>query len=345
MDSLTQIALGSCIAAACVPAAQRRRALVYGAALGTLPDLDVLIDLGDPIANFTYHRSFSHSLLVLGLLAPALWLLATRFDAVVRSAPRAWFAAFALALLTHPLLDAMTIYGTQLFWPLDPTPVGIGSIFIIDPLYTLPLLLALTLVAWRPLAVSGKRTLVLALCVSSAYLGWSVLAQQFVLTRAHATLAAQNMPQQQVLALPSPFNTLLWRVLVREDNGYREAYFSLLADKEPGPWREFASADQWRGNLEELWSYQRLAWFTHGYYAIRDDDGRLVVVDLRMGSEPAYVFAFELARHRGGEIEPVSSNQLTAMRPVGSALRWVYRRIQQPGHTLLPPDQVLLQRE
>ena len=45
-----------------------------------------------------------------------------------------------LALVTHPLLDAMTVYGTQLALPFSDHPFGVGSIFIIDPLYTLPLL-------------------------------------------------------------------------------------------------------------------------------------------------------------------------------------------------------------
>jgi hypothetical protein len=40
MDSLTQIVLGGCVAAAAVPAAHRRRAAIAGAVLGTLPDLD-----------------------------------------------------------------------------------------------------------------------------------------------------------------------------------------------------------------------------------------------------------------------------------------------------------------
>ena len=68
MDSLTQIALGSCVAAACVPGPHRRKAALLGAALGTVPDLDVFVDYGDPVANFTMHRGFSHSLPILTAL-------------------------------------------------------------------------------------------------------------------------------------------------------------------------------------------------------------------------------------------------------------------------------------
>ena len=70
MDSLTQFVLGAAVAAAVLPAARVRRALVYGAVLGTLPDLDALMHFGNPVDNFVYHRSATHSLIVLTLLAP-----------------------------------------------------------------------------------------------------------------------------------------------------------------------------------------------------------------------------------------------------------------------------------
>jgi inner membrane protein len=149
MDSLTQIALGSCIAAACVPGPQRRKAALLGAVLGTVPDLDVFVDYGDPVANFTMHRGFSHSLLVLAALGLVLWFALKTWWTPVREAPRQWLAAILLALLTHPLLDAHTAYGTQLLWPSGLPPVSWATMFIIDPLYTLPLLAGMIAVLTR----------------------------------------------------------------------------------------------------------------------------------------------------------------------------------------------------
>ncbi|MBK9657180.1 MAG: metal-dependent hydrolase [Rhodanobacteraceae bacterium] len=341
MDSLTQIALGATLAAAIAPPDQRRRALVYGAALGTLPDLDVLIRYGDPVADFTNHRSFSHSLLVLTALAPLLWLACRQFDAALRLAPRRWLAIFWLTLVTHPLLDAMTIYGTQLLWPFDSTPFGVGSVFIIDPLYTLPLLLAMTWVAWRPLSIAAARSLPWALALSTAYLGWSVIAQRHVEAHARQALANAGEAPAAVLALPSAFNTLLWRVLVREDGGYREAYYSLLADDWPGPWRRFASADDLIPALSGQWAFDRLRWFTHGYYAIHREGDDVVISDLRMGSEPAYVFRFSIARMVDSQPVPAATLQQSPLRPLGKAVGWLLSRVVTPGHALPPPDQVL----
>ena len=94
---MTQAALGACVTAACVPRGHRRKALVAGAMLGTLPDLDVFIDFGDAVRNFTYHRGFSHSLFVLPGVAILIWLALKRWWAPVREAPRHWLLAIMLA--------------------------------------------------------------------------------------------------------------------------------------------------------------------------------------------------------------------------------------------------------
>ena len=177
MDSVTQLVLGASVAAVCVPAQHRRRALVLGAALGTLPDLDVIIDYGNAVANFTLHRGFSHSLLVLIPCAALLWLILRRHYTPVRETPKPWFWAILLALITHPLLDAHTAYGTQLFWPLAVTPTMWSTLFIIDPLYTLPLLVAVIVVLLAPIRASAKTALKTGLIVSCLYLGWSWVAK------------------------------------------------------------------------------------------------------------------------------------------------------------------------
>ena len=129
MDSITQVALGASLAGAVAGKTLGRTALVIGAGLGTLPDLDVIIDYGSAVANFTQHRGFSHSLFILVPLAVLLAWLLWRWRPQL-SFPR-WLTLTALVLVTHPLLDSFTTYGTQLFWPLGP-PVALSSIFIIQ---------------------------------------------------------------------------------------------------------------------------------------------------------------------------------------------------------------------
>ncbi len=342
MDSVTQLLLGATVAAACVPAAQRRRALLYGAALGTLPDLDVLVRYADPVSNMTMHRSYTHSLLLLPWLALALWWLARRLDGRVAEHPRRWLLAFMLALVTHPLLDAFTIYGTQLWWPIDPTPVGLGSIFIIDPLFTLPLLLAVLWVVLRGrLATVGSTVLPTALGLSSAYLLWSAVAQQYVLTQARNDPLRPRHPEAMLMATPAPLNTLLWRVLQRQPGSYDEAYMSLLADAAPSPWLRHPSSDDQGAKIDAHPPYQRMVWFTHGWYGLRELDDQLVLSDLRMGSEPLYVFSFALAQRDDKGWSPIPAQQLAVDRPTASMLSWLSERLLNPGDCLPSADQML----
>ncbi len=76
MDSLTQIALGAAVGEAVMKHKVGRKASLWGAICGTLPDLDVLIPMGDAVKDFTYHRAESHSLFYMTLVTPLLvWII------------------------------------------------------------------------------------------------------------------------------------------------------------------------------------------------------------------------------------------------------------------------------
>ncbi|MGA1093073.1 MAG: metal-dependent hydrolase, partial [Burkholderiaceae bacterium] len=54
MDSLTQASLGAAVGVAVMGRRTAAwKAALWGAAMGTLPDLDVVFDFGDPIRNMT----------------------------------------------------------------------------------------------------------------------------------------------------------------------------------------------------------------------------------------------------------------------------------------------------
>lgn len=302
MDSLTQIVLGAGLAAAIAPARHRRAALAAGAALGTLPDLDALPMwfLGlDPVTSMTWHRGPSHSLPVLVPLAALLWWLFKRTGGRVAASPNRWYWAITLALVTHPLLDAFTVYGTQLWWPLPPPPTMWSSVFIIDPLYTLPLLLACLFAlvrGWRP---SAQKALVLGLALGTAYLGWSLVAKALVDRAAERTLATQGLQDAPRFSVPMPFNTLLWRVVVMTPGGFLEGERSLVADEGPMVFRAYASDTAALDEAAGLPAVQRLRWFNRGFMKAEVREGRLVLSDLRMGAEPDYSFRFVVAERVG----------------------------------------------
>jgi len=310
MDSLTQAALGATVAAVCVPPRHRRKALLAGALLGTLPDLDVLIDYGDAVANFTRHRGFSHSLLVLPSFAILLWLALRRWWGPVREAPRAWLAAVLLALVTHPLLDAHTAYGTQLWWPLDLPPVTWATLFIIDPAYTLPLLVgALVTVTW-PRRGWSRRPLIAGIALSSLYLGWSWVGKATVENQARDALASRGLVDAPMFSVPTPFNTVLWRVVVMTADGYLEAFDSLLWDEEVLRFEPHASDTASLSAAGHIATVRRLRWFSAGFVAAQVVNGELVISDLRMGQESRYVFRFAVARRGNPQWQPIPPRQI-----------------------------------
>jgi inner membrane protein len=325
MDSLTQLTLGSAVGIAVMG----RRTAVWKAALwgglcGTLPDLDAFIDHGDPVRNMTFHRAESHALAWLTLASP---LIASGIARLHREAPfRRWWLAVWLALVTHPLLDLMTVYGTQLALPFTDHPFAVGSVFIIDPLYTLPLVVGVV-AALVARSERGLRWNAACLGLGVAYLGWSFVAQEHVAQLARASLAGAGIEPRRVLVTPTPFNTLLWRVVAVTPDAYYEGYRSLLDDDRP---IDFARFDRHAVLYEALrgdWSVARIAWFSHGFFKMSERDGFVTIADLRMGIEPYYTFTFVVARRDGARLVPVTPQRAGSSGDAGPALEGIWHRL------------------
>ncbi|MGM0536273.1 MAG: metal-dependent hydrolase [Pseudomonadota bacterium] len=310
MDSITQAALGAAIGGTVLGRRLGRKAVLLGAALGTLPDLDVVIDYGDAVANVTEHRGFSHSLFVLAGLATALSLLAARFAPARDITLPRWGLFFGLILLTHPLLDALTTYGTQLWWPLEMRPAAWPIVFIIDPLYSLPLLVAVGMALVTGRAQRAPRW---GLALACAYLVFAIGAKSLVEARITPVLAEQDLEQAPRLVQPTPFNTLLWRVTVADGEHHHEALVGVFdGDRRPvletytrGAALEATALESARG--------RRLDWFAGPFlrYETRELEGRetLVATDLRLGFPGFHPFAFTLATRDDGDWQPVEVSE------------------------------------
>jgi inner membrane protein len=309
------------------------KAVLWGGIAGTLPDLDVLIDHGDPLRNMTMHRGFSHSLFWLTLFSPLFAALPAAVHRERHLYPR-WFFAIWLALFTHPLLDAMTVYGTRLLLPFSDHPFAVGSMFIIDPLYTVPLLAGVVAALARGEG-RGLRWNGLGLAVSTAYLAWSVAVQAHVRDVAGAALAARGLEPAPLLVTPSPFNTILWRVVaMRPDGSYEEGFHSLL-DAHPMRFRRFEHSLPLREALAAIDGVRRLGGFTLGFYKVHEQGGRAWVTDLRMGQEPHYTFSFLVAQRRPGGWSPVVPQHHGSRGDIGRAFEWLWQRVR--GRDVPPP--------
>lgn len=335
MDSVTQVLLGASIGVAVMG---RRTALwksaLWGGVAGLLPDLDVLLDHGDPILNMIRHRAETHALLLLTLFAfPMAWAV-SRLHRQPRLYGR-WWWALMLALVTHPLLDLMTIYGTQVFQPFTDEAYGLGSMFIIDPVYSLPLLAGVVAAlrvktVGRALAINGW-----ALAFSIVYLAWSALAQWGVTQHARQSLQAQGLPSQQLMVTPAPLSTLVWRVVAIDGERFHEGFYALMDGGRAIRFVAHERGGALAAQHAEHPQLQRLARFTDGFFKVQRNSDNLVVTDLRMGQEPDYVFSFDIGPPlQAGQNHPVAEQRSRRM-DVGEGLKWLGQRML--GRDVPPP--------
>jgi inner membrane protein len=214
-------------------------------------------------------------------------------------------------LLTHIGLDCLTSYGTQIFWPFSRTPVVVGTVFIIDPLYSVPLVIGLLASLWWPAAAQTRRWInYTGLAISSAYLLFTVVNKLHVEHVFETALQSQNRPAERVFTKPTAFNNLLWMAISEGEDGFHIGYYSLLDDDRQVSFNYVPQKKHLLGDAYDNAFVERLRWFSKGYYIVRRaPDGHLTIQDLRFGrndlgltSSGEYIFTFRLLQNETGTI-------------------------------------------
>ena len=233
MDPISQAALGAVVAQGVAQHKLGYRAAGIGALVGAMPDIDVIWSFsGDYFDQLVAHRGITHSLFFAPVIGPPIAWLIWRFEA--RSSPgkpernrlRAWTAAIVAAIWSHPLLDLLTPYGTQLLLPFSNARFAINAMPIIDPVYTLTLLGGLLIAGW--LHRSRARAIALfTLTITSAYLGYgwllNVQAEEFAVDQ----LAREGVHDAQVSAFPTILQVHYRRVVARTTQEDRVGFVSM----------------------------------------------------------------------------------------------------------------------
>ena len=262
MDPLTQGLLGASCGQALYGRILGRKAIVWGAAIGMSPDVDVVLNATGPMGEWLWHRGFTHSLWFGPVLGPVLGWLLWRWKG---GRLRDWMGLAVAALFTHPLLDLFTSYGTQLLAPFSRRRFALDAVGIIDPAYSLLLAGALGVALWRG-ARSGaaRRAAWLALGLSTTYLFLGLEVNRRAETLASDQLRAEGVQSPRVNAYPTLFQLPLRRVVARSGHEIRVGWVSLLAP-EPITWARFEEA---RGPLvraaRHTWEAEVLEWFAMG---------------------------------------------------------------------------------
>ncbi len=241
MDIVTQGLLGAAVGFAVAGRRKPRAALALGFLGGLAPDFDIFFASSDSVAYWEVHRGITHSLFfgpVVGLALAGLSQWVDRRRAGDWSMGFAlWYLFWTLVLVTHPLLDAMTIYGTQLLAPFSNQPFGVAGISIIDPLYSLPLLAVLIYAVFSRDAGLASRWNAGVLGLTTAYLLLSWAQNPRAREIAEADLRGKNIAFEQVEAYTTIFSPWLRRVMATDANGRIQVGFVSTLNPQPIRWQ------------------------------------------------------------------------------------------------------------
>lgn len=289
MDPLTQGLIGASLPQSVGKKQHIIVAGVLGMLSGMAPDLDVLIRSSqDPLLYLQYHRQFTHSLLFIPigsmLCAAVLYpLFAKRFGL---SFGQSWLYC-ALGFSTHALLDACTSYGTQLFWPLSQQRVAWSNVSVVDPMFTLPVLILVALAVWRRSPVFARAAFVWAL----VYLSLGGIQKQRVEKVAWQLATERQHTPIRLAAKPSFANLLLWKVVYETDDEFyidaiRAGFNTKVYQGESVQKLDIARDFSWLDvSSQQAIDIGRFAHFSNGYLAV-DPNNPMRIMDVRYSIVP-----------------------------------------------------------
>lgn len=333
MDSITQAALGAAVGEAMLGKKLGNRAMLWGLLFGTLPDLDVLISpFLDTSNNLIWHRGPSHSLLVMVVCSFALapWLAKLWKKQKIS---KGMAGAFVFAVWsTHVLIDCFTVYGTSVLWPFSESRIAFNNLFIIDPLYTVSLLITLVWLAFlrtKKQLPKRRRLCWWGLGLSSGYVALSLLAKWAASTGFDADLQRRGVTFTRRMEAPTAFNILLWRSVVDRGDELWVGYRSIFEFHDtPVRWTVYPKGTDSYFPYSDMREMKTIAWFSDGWWIARRHKQGVWIGDLRFGESRTWDLRKDSVDSR------VSFSWVFHPKAEGEKLRQVMPESRNPGETL-----------
>jgi inner membrane protein len=212
-------------------------------------------------------------------------------------------------LITHPLLDVFTSYGTQLLAPLSNRRFALDGLSIIDPIYTTPLILSVVL--WRLRGTISQKVAIAALVFTTSYALLGYAQSRSVVARAEAALAAEGFDATKVRALPTLMNNIAFRVVavdaartvrVAYASSWVERPLSFVSVRWPDDPRVRVALDSWHGGV--------ISWFADGFVSARVEEGGWV----RFSDQRYAMMSAPTSSLWGAEMQVDAAGQVTQAR-------------------------------
>lgn len=294
MDSITQATLGAAVGEAVLGKKAGYKAATWGAVLGIFPDLDVLATpFLDTVNDLYFHRNITHSFVFCIAIAPVFGWIFTKIHSQLDVNWKQWANLVFWVILTHILIDVPTTYGTQVFQPFSSYLATTDSVFIIDPLFTIPLLIGvISARAFRRSPKTGRYLNYAGLFAGAIYLFWGLGIKAHVHSVFQESFKNQYGYYEQMKTSPNGPTTFLWSgYIVKQDTIYQSIYSLFDESKD----LEFQAIPQ-NSHLIEPYKEDRaleaLLWFSGGYYTVnRSPDDDIILYDLRFGRDDIWLNA------------------------------------------------------
>jgi len=327
LDSLTQIVLGAAVGEAVGGRKMGIKASFWGGIAGTIPDLDVFLNrFYPPLEAALVHRGFSHSIIFTLLFSPIFaWLVHRLYKKKYEY--RTWLYLFFLGIITHPLLDIFTNYGTSLLWPY-PARLSLDSIFVIDPLYTIPFLICVII------AISMKRDFKwrsiinwIGISVSTLYLLWGFCVQRSILHKSQCYFSTMNIDVQRTYVTAMPATTFYWEIVGEGRENYYITYKSIFGKHQHNDLEIIPKNHHLLKQIK--WSDSQkhypdlLKFISKGFYAVQQDQQTVFVYDMRFctttkltgGKVSTPIFCFAIKMDQQQRVISINQERSTKNAP------------------------------
>jgi inner membrane protein len=305
MDSITQIVLGAAVGEAVAGKEIGNKAAFWGAIAGTIPDLDVLfMGLFNPIDASLFHRGFSHSLLFACISGPLLGILLHRISKR-KIRLKTWISLFFLGILTHPMLDMFTTYGTSFLWPLNER-IAFNTVFVIDPFYTIPFVICLILAMRLPKTDVKRFQINLAgIVYSCSYLLLGVVMKLTILTLNNST-TDKTLFTERTSVSPMPLTLFYWMNIKEDRNHFYISHTSIFHPNKNSIPQIIPKNHHLLKKVQFTIpsDLKKIEFFSKGYFTVEKSSSSLQIYDLRFGlqspltkgkiNKPLMGFTFQL---------------------------------------------------
>lgn len=284
MDWITHAALGAAIGELILGKRLGKRALAWGALVGILPDLDVIVfPVLDTARQLTFHRGPSHSLLVAAI---ATYALARGLEKlwVKDKISRLLAAGFVFAVWSaHLLADCFSLEGAALLWPFSVNRIAFNHLFHFDIFFTAPLVISVLWIAIlrdikekktrgkkAPPLSKRRRICYWGLSLSTAYVLLSVGMKFIASAGFQADLSRRSVKFTRRMEAPTPYNILLWRAVVDREDEFWVGYRSVFELHEsPVRWTIYPKVKDAISSVADLRETKALDQYTDGWWIAR----------------------------------------------------------------------------